>query len=236
MPKNLLRISKSLSIALILVATTAGTVQAADISFLCGSALQSAMEVLIADFQKSTGHTVVASYANVGTITERLRKGEAADLSVTSPEQWAALQKEGKLAADFRLQFAKVGIGIAVKKGAPKPDTTSAAAVKQTLLNARAVAINDPAQGSPAAIHALRIFERLGITTEMKLKTRLAANTDAAFQTVAKGEADLVIANANFIAASVDVEIAGALPEDWLARRGYGLQQHSQLVGPDVDH
>ena len=57
--------------------------------------------------------TTVVGYANIGTITEQIRKGAKADLSVTSPQQWASLRAEGKIMSDFKIQFAQVGLGIA---------------------------------------------------------------------------------------------------------------------------
>lgn len=196
----------------ILISAAAGAARSAEITFICASALRPAMDQLIADFERSSGHKVVVSYANVGTITDRIRKGEAADLSVTSPQQWDALQKEGKLQPDFRAPFARIGIAFAVKKKAVKPDLSSTEAVKSTLVNARAVAIADPSGGSAAGANALRLFEQLGIAAEMKAKTKVAADTGGAIELMLKGETDFVVSSANLIALSPLVDPAGSLP------------------------
>jgi molybdate transport system substrate-binding protein len=205
---------KLLLAAGILISAAAGSARSAEIIFISASALRPAMDQLIADFQQSSGHKVTVSYANVGTITDRIRKGETADLSVTSPQQWDALQKEGKLTPDFRVQFARIGIAFAVKKGAAKPNLSSAEAVKRTLVSARAVAIADPAGGSAAGANALRLFERLGIATEMRLKTKVAADTDGAIEMLTKDDVDLVVSSANLIALSSAADLAGPLPAD----------------------
>lgn len=214
MPNELLRLSKVLVAVGILAAAAACSARAADITFLCASALQPAMDTIIAEFQKSSGHKVTVSYANVGTITDRVRNGEAADLSVSSPGQWEALQKEGKLAPNFRVQFARVGIAVAVKKGAQKPDISSVDAVKRTLLGIRTIAIADPAGGSAAGVAAVRLFEQLGIAAEMRPKTKVTPGTDGVIGAITTGEADLAISTANLIAQSPAVDPAGPLPAD----------------------
>src|SRR5262249_27486682 len=139
------------------LAVTSGA-RAADVNFACAIALQSAMEELIPEFQKSSGHTVKISYGNIGNNTERVRKGEALDLALVSPAQWDALSKEGKLDTAARTVIGKVGIGGFVKKGAAKPDIGSVDAFKRTVLAARSIALGDPSQGSPVGVHMVPLF------------------------------------------------------------------------------
>jgi molybdate transport system substrate-binding protein len=192
---------------------TAGPAPAAQINFLAASALQPAMQVIIPDFQKQSGHTVLISYAPVGTMTKRIRGGEPLDLSVSTAKQWDDLRNEGKLMPDVRVQFARVGIGIAVKRGEQRPDIGSADALKRTLLGVKSVAIDDP-KGSPAGAAALRLFERLGIAADMKPKIKLMAGPVDAIQAVATGGAELGITEANRIADTRGVEGVGQLPEE----------------------
>jgi molybdate transport system substrate-binding protein len=209
-----LELPKMLLAMCLLVVTAASSACAEEIKFLCAEALQPAMDQLIADFQKTSGHKVTVSYANVGTITNRLRNEEIADLSVTSPQQWEDLQKESKLAPDFRVPFVKVGIGFFVKQGAAKPDLSSVEAVKRSLLNVRAIAITDPARGSPSAVIALRLFDRLGIAAELKPKTKLMLDLQGINQALINGEADIGINQASEIARTSGLELVGPLPAD----------------------
>src|SRR5690348_10852543 len=70
----------------------AASAQAANITFFCAEALQSSMVELLPDFQSASGHTVSIAYANIGTNSERVRKGEPADVAVLSPQQWDDLK------------------------------------------------------------------------------------------------------------------------------------------------
>src|SRR5437868_5072565 len=109
------------------------TVGAAEITFLCAAALRPAMTALIAEFEAASGHHVVVSYSNIAVVSDRIRSGTGADLVTISPQQWETLQKEGKLSST-RVVIAKIGVGVLVKKGAPKPDVSSSEAVKRALI------------------------------------------------------------------------------------------------------
>jgi molybdate transport system substrate-binding protein len=104
--------------------------------------------------------------ANAGTNTERLRKGDVADLAIVLPQQWETLRQEGKIDPAVRVGIGKVGLGAFVKKGAARPDISSVEAFKQALLNTRAVAVRDPSQRSPVGTYVIALFDRLGIATK----------------------------------------------------------------------
>lgn len=187
--------------------------RADEVKFLCASALRPVMEQLVADFQKTTGHTVAVSYANIGTIAEQIRNGAKADLSVTSPQQSASLQAEGKIISDFKIQFAQVGLGVAVRPGSAKLDLSSSDAVRRTLLNARAIAFGDPSHGSPSGADTLRLFEKLDIVEQMKSKSKVLLGSAQIIQAVAEGNVDFGIIHTSVIAASPKVSLA-SLPLD----------------------
>src|SRR5437867_10802959 len=75
--------------------------------------------------------------------------------------------------ADSRVTIAKVGVGVFVRKGAAKPDISSADAFKRSMLAARSIAYPDPAGGGASGIYVASLLERLGIAVEMKTKTKL---------------------------------------------------------------
>src|SRR5437763_6685417 len=76
---------------------------AADVTLLCAGALQTWMHEVVPKFQKTSGHTVKSTFAVINAITERVRKGDVADLAIVSPQQWDDLQREGKLDPAIRL-------------------------------------------------------------------------------------------------------------------------------------
>jgi molybdate transport system substrate-binding protein len=193
---------------------TQASCNAAEIKFLCGFALASAMKEIIPEFQMKTGHTVTVSYANVGDITNRVRQGEIVDVAIVSPEQSRNLEKEGKIGEAVQVPVAKVGVGVAVKKGAGKPDVSTVDAFKHTLLNARSIAMADPSRGSPVSAYLLGLFDRLGIGSELKRKTILTPSNVETFESLANGNADIGTSQVSEIIASAYADLAGPLPSD----------------------
>ena len=196
--------------------------RAAEITLLCAGALETWMHEVIPKFQKTSGHTVKPTFAVINAITERVRKGDVADLAIVSPQQWDDLRKEGKLDPVIRFVIAKVGFGVFVKEGAAKPDISSAEALKRTLLNARAVAVFAPGTLGPTAIYVTRLFDGLGISSDLQPKLKYAVSgampgrptAAALFDLVAMGDAEVGVAMVSEILAAPGVQLAGPVSAD----------------------
>jgi molybdate transport system substrate-binding protein len=133
------------------VATPGQSATAAEIKLLCAVALHPAIDALIPDLEKSSGHKVTVAYGTAGAVAERVQKGEAADIVISSVPMIDRLQAQGKVAAGDRVTFAKVGVGAFVRKGTAKPDISSADAFKRAMLAARSITYPDPASGGASA-------------------------------------------------------------------------------------
>src|ERR1700753_3665205 len=147
---------------------------AAELRVMISGGLTAAYNELVPNFERLTGHTVITSYGpsmgtTVNAIPVRLDRGEPADVLIMVGYALDDLAKKGKVAADSRVELVKSPIGIAVKTGAPKPDISSADAVKQTLLAAKSVAYSDSASG---VYVSTEMFQRLGIVDAMKGKAK----------------------------------------------------------------
>jgi molybdate transport system substrate-binding protein len=179
--------------SLLLVAATPSPARAAEITLLGPVSFRALFPELLPQFEKLSGHKVTVGYATLGAITERLIKGEAADVAIVSPAQNEELQKQGKLLAGSRVEIARVGFTVFVKKGAPKPDLGSVDALKRALLEAKSIALGDPARGGGAGVYAAGLMQRLGLSEEIKAKTRLMPSGTEVAEAVAKGETEIGI-------------------------------------------
>ena len=107
--------------------------RAAEIKLLCAVALHPAIDVLIPDFENSSGHKVTVAYGNEGAIADRFQKGEAADRMINAAPLMDRLRAQGNVVAGDRIiMIAKVGVSAFVRKGAAKPDISSADAFKRS--------------------------------------------------------------------------------------------------------
>src|SRR3954466_4414625 len=140
--RSSLSVSAKIALGLALFGITAGsTARAAEIKLLCAVALQPAMVAPIPDFEKkSSGHKVTIAYGTAGAVADRVQKGEAADIVISSVPLIDQLQVQGRIAAVGRDIIAKVGVGVFVRKGAVKPDLSSAEGFKRSMLAATSIA------------------------------------------------------------------------------------------------
>ncbi len=173
--RSILNVSATIALGLALFGITAGsTASAAEIKLLSALALHPVIDALIPDFEKSSGHKVTVVYGTAGAVAERVQKGEAADLVISAAPRIDQLRTQGKIVAGDRVIIAKVGVGAFVRKGAVKPDISSADAFKRSMLAAKSIAYPDPAGGGASGIYVASLLERLGIAVEMKPKTKLS--------------------------------------------------------------
>src|SRR6516165_9472695 len=130
----------------------------------------------------------------------------------------AALKQMGREAVAKRMQRARAQIGLAVQKGAAKPDISSVEALKKALLNAKSIAYADPASGATSGQYMAKAFEKLGISGELKPKTRLVAASTTqgplVGQTVAHGEAELGIQPITELMEVQGIDVVGPLPAE----------------------
>jgi molybdate transport system substrate-binding protein len=183
---------------------------AAEVKLMAGAAMSGAFGELVPQFERATGHKIVIQYGSTGTFIKQIEAGEAFDLVIIGSDGVDALIKQGKIAGDTRMDIARVGIGAAVRTGAPKPDISSVDAFKNTLLKVKSITYS-PA-GAPA-IHLAKVFDRLGIAEQLKAKTKPNA-TDRVLQVVADGEVELAIHPTPAIASAKGVELVGVLPAE----------------------
>ena len=193
--------------------TAGSTARAAEIRLLSASALHPAIDALMPDFEKSSGHKVTVIYGTAGAVADRVQKGEAADVVVSSVPMIDRLQAQGKVGAADRIIIAKVGVGAFVRKGAAKPDISSVDAFKHSMLAARSIAYPDPAGGGASGIYMVSLLERLGIAGEMKPKTRPAPGA-VLYSSVASGEVEIGFNQISEVLAQPTVEFVGPLPSE----------------------
>ena len=193
--------------------TCGNNATAAEIKLLAGSAITPVMTELIPKFEQSSGHKVLSDLDGaIGAMTNRIEKGEAADVVIVSGAQIDALVREGKVIEGSRVDLAKVGVGVFVRKGDPKPDIGSVEAFKRTMMAATSIGYNDPAAGAPVSLFLIELFGRLGIAEEMKAKTTVFKQRSERFDAVARGDVEIGFNQISEIVGVPTVDLIGPLP------------------------
>lgn len=211
--KNSIRMFAAGFAALVFL-TQPGFADAAESRILSAAAMGPVLKELAGEFERASGHKLMMEFGTAGAIAKRFMGGEAADVVIVTAPQIAGLLKEGRIEAGSATQVAKVGVGIAVKSGSPKPRVASVDDFKKALLAAKTVVYGDPAGGGAAGIHVGSVIQKLGIAEQLKPKTRLAKGGDISEVTAAQGDGAIGMTQVSEIVGKPGVDFVGPLPEE----------------------
>ncbi len=195
------------------VALSSSAAGAAEIKVLTAGAFKAILLATVPDFETATGHKVTLDNATVGVLTQRIEGGEAFDLAVMGPGPIDQLTAKGKFAAASKVALARVGVGVVVKDGAPKPDIGTIDAFKRALLAAPSVAYIDPKAGGSSGIYIADLLQKLGIADQVNAKAKLIQG-GAVAEHIAKGEAALGLHQISEILPVQGVSLVGPLPAE----------------------
>ena len=208
-----IRIAATLAIALSLPAAPSA---AAEVRVLSTIAFQRVFDTELPAFNRSSGHVARAEFGGTTALATRVRDGEVADVYLGTRPAIDALLAAGKVRPDSIVDLARSPVGFAVKKGAPRPDVSTADALRRALLAARGITYPDPASGSVSALHLGRMAEQLGIAAELQARTRRPPGGAAAGPTMlGSGEADLAFQQNCELLVAPGVELLGPLPREF---------------------
>jgi molybdate transport system substrate-binding protein len=186
--------------------------QAAEIKLIASNALKAAYLELLPQFEMATGHKVTAAWSSSLVIQKRIAAGEDADLiilaNILGNSLTEELIKQGKLVASSRAIFAKSGIGVAVRVGAPKPDISSTDAVKKSILAAKSITYSTGASG----IYVVSMLQKLGIYDQVKSKVATVKPSEPVGDVVARGDAVMGFHQVSELIPVKGIQYLGPLP------------------------
>jgi molybdate transport system substrate-binding protein len=197
-------------LGLALVMSPIADLQAAQLKVLAGGSMTGLLNELGPQFERSTGHKLVIHFDSTPNLIKQATSGAAFDLGVVPIDVMKDAAARARFASGPTTDIARVGYGVAVRAGAPKPDVSTPEALKKTLLDAQSVSL---LPASAAGAYVSSVFERLGIGEAMKVRTRPQTTTTQIAQAVANGEAELGVFLVNVLIAP-GVELAGSFPAE----------------------
>lgn len=199
----------ALSVAML--STLAGNTHAAEIKVLVSNAAMAMMEELGPQFEKASGNKVVLVFGTTVDLKTEIEKGGAFDVTVLSTGGIDDLVKQGKITAGSPHALARSGAGVAVKRGAPKPDISTTEAFKRALLNAKSIGY---VEGTPTGNYLKALFPRLGIADQLKPKIKFIDSKVGAGGAAAAGDVEIGITQIAEVLHKPGAELVGPLPDD----------------------
>ncbi|HXD21256.1 MAG TPA: substrate-binding domain-containing protein [Vicinamibacterales bacterium] len=179
---------------------------------LVSNGMKGSVEALQPQCEKAAGRPLAIQFGSTASLKKRIETGEAFDVTIITTEAIADLITQGKLTSASRVDVGRSRLGIGIRAGAAKPDIRTPEALKKTLQETRSITY--PQDGaSRGAIE--KMFERMGIAAEVKPRIILAPGSGPATESVAAGQAAMVITLFSEIVPIHGVEILGPLPGEY---------------------
>lgn len=185
--------------------------RAAEVKLFSLPGMMTVLEDLGPKFEAISGHKLVVAFEVNLPMMRRIDAGDRYDAVVTGISDFDNLIIRGKLAADSRVGLGRVGIGVWIRPGVPKPDISTVDAFKRMLLEAKSISYT---KESAAGLYMASLMERLGIADEMRPKTRLLGGGGQNPRAVAAGDVQYGISIVTDGLAMPGVELLGLLPPE----------------------
>ena len=200
------------TLGIIFLSTQFAVAEDAAVRVLVSNGMKGAIEELQPQLEKAAGRPLSIEYSSTAALKKRIEGGEDFDATVITIEAITDLIKQGKLAGASRVDFARSQLGIGIRSGSSKPDIHSTEALKRTFLDAKSITY--PQDGASRGFID-KMFEKMGIASDVKPKIILAPGSGPAAESVAAGKAAMVITLFSEIVPTHGIEILGALPGDY---------------------
>ena len=186
---------------------------AAELVVMSVGAVKSPFVAAAGAWEKTTGNSVAATFNPAGDVRRKLAAGATADIVILPREDFADLERDGRIVPGSRRNLGGVSMAAAVRKGAPVPDISTPEALKQTLMHAKSVTYMDPERGTSGKHFDETVLRRLGIRDEVRAKAKLGEGGYIA-EKVARGEVEIAFHNLTEILPVDGVTVVGLLPAE----------------------
>ena len=181
-----------------------------DIKVLSTHAVEEVLHELGPSFERASGARLVIDYDPANALKRKIEDGVAFDVAIVTRPVVDALAEQGKVVRESCVDIGRSGLGVAVRKGAAKPDVATSAAFKRALLAARSVVRS---REGTSGLYFESLLTRLGIAEAMRGKIVLGGSGRIA-ELVARGEADMAVQQIPELLPVEGVDFAGPFPDE----------------------
>lgn len=199
------------SATLLVAAGSALFAQTTPLRVLASNGMKAVIQELEPGAGKTIGHPLAIEFGTTTGLQRKIETGTPFDVAILTSDAISNLVKSKKLAPETRADLSRTGIGLAVRVGAPKPDIGTPDALKSALLGAASITYAADGASRP---HLDHMFDRLGITAQVKPKLVLTQGSGAAMQSVAQGQVAIVLTLISELKMVSGIAIVGPLPAE----------------------
>ena len=192
--------------------TTASPVFAAEITIITSMALHDAYVELVPQYERASGDKVTIVWSSAVGLPKLVEGGEKGDLAILPAAGVDELIKKGFLAPGSRVSLAKSLIGVAIRPGAPRPDLSSSAGLKKSLLASKAIVLS----GGTSSFYLKDLFQKMGIADQIKSKLNQygPGGGENVSTVLASGRGDLGFQQVSEFVDVKGIEYVGPLPPE----------------------
>jgi len=188
-----------------------GTAWAVEIRVFASNALKTSLQELAPQFEKAGEHTLSINFKSANELKTEIESGAAFDIALLGARAAEPLVQRGKVVGPPHVVIARGRAGMAIKRGAPKPDIGTTEAFKKALLNAKSIAYVE--QGA-TGIYLKGLLVRLGIAEALKDRIKALPSSNPAAFAVGNGEAEIGMTQISEILPYPKAELVGPFPKE----------------------
>ncbi len=195
-----------------LMVVSPAAANAAEVVVFTPGAVQAVVIEIAKEYEQTTGNTVRFVFDTAGRVAKRVAMGDRGDVMISTAHGLANLAQSGKVLPGSIRDLGAIGVGVAVRKGAPLPDIHDVEAFRRSLLAARSISFADPAKGGQSGIHVAKVLAQLGIDNELRPRLRPRDRGPDGLTEVAAGTIEIGLGQISEILADKGLVLAGPLP------------------------
>jgi molybdate transport system substrate-binding protein len=202
----------------------------AEIKVMSAGAVKSMVVALGAEFERESGNKLDLNFGTAGSLRERIKNGEVADLVILSESAIAELANLGIVTPGTVTDLGRTVTGVVIREGTAIPDISTPQAFKQALLKARSVAYTDPKAGGSGGIMFSALLQKLGITDEINRKAVLGKGGHDVATSIADGRAEIGTTFISEVLPVKGAKVVGPLPGELHSANTYTAAIHARCL------